>query len=361
MQNNLPNPGQSDEIDLLQVCRTIWDGKWLIAACMAFALLLAAIYGFYIAQPRYAISVYVDRPAVTKLEGLNQGRYLVEYGRSGGGHERQLLYPAPYTPEQIFKVFSRSLTSSHINQRFIHQVLGYSQDEQISSGTLEQNSWRLKINAPNSKDRNLYKITVMAEDGTLAKKHLALLLDTAQTEATANILDEANNIVSLHISSIENTLATQRAAAFKQRQDRITQLREALSVAQAITQDDPQMTLGRPSSSADLKTYLDGSELYARGARALQAELNVLEARESDDPFIEDLREKEATLNALKAIAPNTDTLMLYEIDGDVLVPESPVQPRKALIMALGIILGGMLGIFWVLIRSAVRTQAKNK
>lgn len=360
MQNNLPNPGQSDEIDLLQLCRTIWDGKWLIAFCVTLALLLAATYAFFIAQPRYAISVYVDSPAAAKLEGLNQGRQLIQSDHRRE-RERQPLDLDPYTPEQAFKIFSRSLTSSDANQRFIRQALGYPQDAQISSGTLEKNDWRLKINAPDPKGRNLYKVTVLAEDSALAQQHLALFLDTVQTEATAHILDEANNTVSLHISSIENTLATQRAAAFEQRQDRIAQLREALSVAQAITQNTPQMNLGRPSSSADLKSYLDGSELYARGARALQAELEVLEARKNDDPFIKDLRAKEATLNKLKAIAPNTDTLMLYAIDGEVLVPESPVQPRKALIMALGIILGGILGVFWVLIRSFVRTQRKAK
>lgn len=359
MQNNNPNSRQADEIDLLQLCGTLWAGKWLVVCFMAIAALLASLYVFFVAQPRYALSVYLDAPAATSLEGLNKGRQLADASNRKRERERQPLDLDPYTPEQVFAVFSRTLFSSDANQQFLHQVLNYPQHEQISSSAIEQNDWRVKVSPPDPKGRNQYKLTVMAEDSALTQTHLAQFLGIAQVEAMANILDEARNTVALHVNSIESIMATQRAAALKQRQDRIAQLREALIVAEAIAQANPQLNLGRSSSPPALSSYLDGSELYARGARALKAELEVLEARENDDPFIADLRAKEAVLEKLKAIAPDTSALMLYAIDGQVLVPENPVQPRKALILALALVLGGILGVFWVLIRNMVRTQRR--
>lgn len=354
MQNNHSNPSQSDDIDLLQLAQALWASKWLIVSCSAVAALLAALYLFFVAQPRYAISVYLDEPTATSLEGLNQGRQLVDANRK---RERQPLDLDPFTPEQVFKVFTRYLTSTEAAQQLIHQVLSYAQDTQISSSALEQNDWRVKITPPSAKGREQYQVTVQAEDSALAQKNLALFLGIVQAEALESILDEAGNTVRLHVNSIESQIATERAAALKQRQDRIAQLGEALIVAEAIAQDGPQMNLGRSSSPSGLSRYVDGSELYARGARALKAELEVLEAREDDDPFIPNLRQKEAQLDKLKTIAPDTSSLMLYSIDGQVLMPENPVHPRKALTLLLAIVLGGMFGVFWALVRYMLRSR----
>jgi len=38
-------------------------------------------------------------------------------------------------------------------------------------------------------------------------------------------------------------------------------------------------------------------------------------------------------------------------------VPETPIKPKKSLILALGLVLGGMFGVFIAIIRGMVKTR----
>jgi LPS O-antigen subunit length determinant protein (WzzB/FepE family) len=50
------NQVQDDEIDLFEFFETLWDGKWLISAFVAFATLIGFGYS-QVAQPKYDVSV----------------------------------------------------------------------------------------------------------------------------------------------------------------------------------------------------------------------------------------------------------------------------------------------------------------
>ncbi|MOA51848.1 hypothetical protein D3C78_1750450 [compost metagenome] len=45
----------------------------------------------------------------------------------------------------------------------------------------------------------------------------------------------------------------------------------------------------------------------------------------------------------------------MLTLDSAAEVPETPIKPKKLLIFAIGLILGGMLGIFIALVRSMLR------
>ena len=53
----------------------------------------------------------------------------------------------------------------------------------------------------------------------------------------------------------------------------------------------------------------------------------------------------------LKSIQPNLEQLNLVRIDKPAIKPLNPVKPKKMLIVAIGLVLGGMLGVFVALIR----------
>ncbi|MCY1547895.1 G-rich domain on putative tyrosine kinase [compost metagenome] len=45
------------------------------------------------------------------------------------------------------------------------------------------------------------------------------------------------------------------------------------------------------------------------------------------------------------------EKVAIFRQDGAVVTPDAPIKPKKALILALGVVLGGMLGLFIALIR----------
>nr|WP_306275815.1 GNVR domain-containing protein [Pseudomonas oleovorans] len=53
----------------------------------------------------------------------------------------------------------------------------------------------------------------------------------------------------------------------------------------------------------------------------------------------------------LKSIQPNLEQLNLVRIDQPAIKPLKPIKPKKMLIVAIGLVLGGMLGVFVALIR----------
>ena len=68
----------------------------------------------------------------------------------------------------------------------------------------------------------------------------------------------------------------------------------------------------------------------------------------------DEAREEAARLRSLQVDASN---LKLVSIDQLAVEPLRPIKPKKALILALGLVLGGMLGLFIALIRNMVRRK----
>lgn len=61
----------------------------------------------------------------------------------------------------------------------------------------------------------------------------------------------------------------------------------------------------------------------------------------------------------LNTISLNTEKIRPAIIDMEAIVPPFPVKPKKVLILALSIILGGIVGVTFVLVRSAIRNRQK--
>src|SRR3546814_14625009 len=76
----------------------------------------------------------------------------------------------------------------------------------------------------------------------------------------------------------------------------------------------------------------------------------------SDLAELPDLLHTQALLNDIDT-AP---ALSVAKIDESAIVPSSPIRPKKALILALGIVIGGMFGMLPAMIRSEERRVGKE-
>jgi len=87
-------------------------------------------------------------------------------------------------------------------------------------------------------------------------------------------------------------------------------------------------------------------------------QIEVLKSRENEDLFLKDLavwREEAARLRSLQFDA---GSLKLVAIDQRAVEPRQPIKPKKSLIVALTLVLGGMLGVFVALVRNLRRPVA---
>jgi len=338
-----------DEIDLLQLASTLWARKWVIFSWILAVLIVAASYVFVLAKPRYEASVYIEAPFSHSLARLDRGR------KPAGLHN--------YTPEQVFGYFTRWLGSDEVLQQYLRGVLGYPDGSAISSEKLKVNKWRVRIDPPKPRGRNLYRVTVGGRNGQEANDGLRSYLKLVQMQAARTLAENARQSIELAMNNIRRTVTKQRTIAKEDREDRIQRLTAALAIASAIGQQQPQLTLTHIPAHDSLRPYLDGSELYARGVQSLQAELNVLKARTDDDPFIAGLRDEEAHSRLLREAEEAVTTqaqIPMFRLDGEIIQPEKPVSPKKALVLVLALVLGGLIGAFHVMMLSMIANSPER-
>ncbi len=408
----------ADEIDLFELFQSIWQERILIVIITAVVTVLALIYALT-ATPIYQVQSIV-KPAPTKdLDELNgAGIYklspaeaLVQVGASLESYETRLgyfkanqeLFAPLLSPnksvEQNFERINREYikilkTDAKKDESFANYVgiqLQYPKGmdgAKIANGFVEHAvnlekeriAASLEVVINNQLDRLRRKIS-NARAGYEASKEAQIAQLTEK-----DVLKKAK---------LQDELAALREELKVRRQNRIMQLDEAITIATALGIKKP----ATPSSLANetrtsgsvIRTEVNSQQnpLYFMGTEALNAErdalmarenddftsgriveintalkllehnrqIEVLQARENEDLFLAELAENRKEISRLKSLQVNMDKLNLVRVDQAAVEPTAPIKPKKSLIVAVGIVLGGMLGVFAALIRSMIRKR----
>lgn len=168
----------------------------------------------------------------------------------------------------------------------------------------------------------------------------------------------------------------------QKRQDRMVTLEEALVIAKQLNIVDPIDSWSelKNNDQAANKVSINNKSLpeYTRGSKTLQAELQALKSRTSndpftpglrelqeqlqrleqnsrvevlkvrtnDDPFIGDLRDLREQVAKLNNIQINEAKIKAALFDQIAVVPENPIKPKRKLIVIISFVLAFMLSIF---------------
>ncbi|MNZ21305.1 Chain length determinant protein [compost metagenome] len=345
------NPGRYDghEIDLRELFANLWADRLLI---LLFTLVIggaAAAYAF-LSTPVYEAKSSLLPPRQSDIAGYNLGRKATSLPE--------------FKVDDVYSIFTRNLISEAARRSFFREVylptLGEANRNQPQDRLWKRFNSELTVKAPDVKNRpDYFEVRVELKDPELAAQWSNLYVERAAELARSDMQQNVRQEIDTRIQEIEQQIEVARETALKQREDRIARLKEALTVADQVGMDAPQVTPGRTSSDGDLSSFVDGSLMYMRGAKAIRAELEVLEKRESDDPFISELRGLQSRLGFLQRIDVKPDNVAVFMLDSAAEVPETPIKPKKLLILAIGLVLGGMLGIFIALIRTMLRKSRK--
>lgn len=341
MQNNHIETHGADEIDLIALARGLWGQKWLIIAVTLLVTAGAATYAF-LSKPVYQAQLFIMPPTQNGIAELNYGR----------GKSTEL---DPYSIKHVYDVFARNLQGESLRQTFFNEVYLPSLDESQRKDALdrlyERFSRELVIKGPGKDTPDRYSVTVQGGDPVRAtewaKAYVARASEAAESELIKNVTAEA----AVRARNLEQRIVSLRETAQRIREDRIQQLREALRIAEAIGLTSPSIN---STAAVDITVETGNKMDYQRGSKALAAEVKALESRASDDAFISDLRPLQMRYSFYRKLNIDPESISVYRQDGSVEVPQSPIKPRKALILLLGFISGGVLGGFMALIRFAV-------
>lgn len=410
-------PGASpSEIDLVQLFQQLWASKWLIALIAALATAAALAYAL-LAVPTYQVDVLL-RPIQTKaLEAVNvNGLYaltpreaLDRVGNELAAYSGRLEYFEAH-PE-LFQQLNAEGLSPEQADAFSMQQADLKKDPQAAP------FFRLSMQYPQGMDgaailNGMLASTIENErqrilddlqariDGRLQFLEQDIEGKRASYQATkegkiARLL-EADSI---RRAGLEDELKALRGRLKMVRDSRIQQLNEAIQIATRLGIVKPTTPgalgeVGQDGSRSVFRTEVNNQQipLYFMGVDALTAErdtllkrkgddfteprvakiqqelkqlennreVQYLQARKGEERFFENidkLRGEQARLKTLKASELKIE---LVRIDQKASTPLKPIKPRKALVVALGLLGGLVFGVLVALVRAMLRAPRQR-
>jgi len=396
----------TDEIDLFALIQSLWQQKKLIAGTTLVVGAMALTYAM-LAPRVYQASTVLRPAAINELDALNRSEVyklppteaLLKVGAALDSYETRFrffqsnqdlfkpLQKKGVSLEQSFEIFNRDAINliqpdpkkQDSLSPFLKLEMTYPEDVdgvKILNGFVDYaiNNQRAQIGADlkviiNNRLRELEEKIDAARSGYKSDKEgkIATLVESDTLER-AKLKDE--------LQALRLQLKTER-------ESRIAQLSEAISIARSLGITRPTtpsaMSDAAKGSSQVMRTEITSQSipLYFMGTQALEAERAALLKRTSDDftdkristigkklqllevnRQVEQLGKRSNEDLFLKNIEPlraevvrlgnlNTDMskLGIVSIDRKAQTPISPIKPKKALIVGLGLIFGCLLGI----------------
>ncbi|WP_312484562.1 Wzz/FepE/Etk N-terminal domain-containing protein [Stutzerimonas nitrititolerans] len=411
----------TDEIDLVELFRALWRQKLLIIGVTLIAAVIAAAYAF-LATPYYETRTYLRPVPKSNLDQLNEtGIYKLTpeeaINRVAGGlssydnrldfflNNQELFQNIPKrgdSLEQTFAAFNETAfemlhpdpKKTDNRSAFVGLKLTYPKGMDGASVVNDFVSYVVELERQEIADDLESLINNRLSSLDMKMEAQRANYNASKEAKIAALLEKS----ALNRARLQDELAALREELKTRRTHRIQKLNEAIAIAESLgirTPTTPSaMTQSTRSGTQVIRTEVTNQEipLYFMGTEALAAERDALANRESDDfiePRIAEIQSELAMLEnnreveilqerdqedlyltdlaqlreeaaRLKGIKLDTERLRLVRLDQLALQSLNPVKPKKAMIIALGLVLGGMLGVFIALIRSLMVRSAER-
>ncbi|WP_053122453.1 LPS O-antigen chain length determinant protein WzzB [Pseudomonas sp. P1.31] len=350
MQNSNSTVNSSVELDLFEIFGAIWVRKWLVATIALACGFMGAAYAFW-STPVYESKYYISPPTLNDIANLNYGR--------GTGSELK-----PFTVNQVYKVFLSNLQSESQRRQFFESTYlpaSGGEPSALSSGVLYGVfSKTIAVAQVDKEEDGRWSVSLQDSNPERSVEWVTAYVNQVGESTARELAQNAKKEVLVLGRNRVLEIETLRDSARKTRNDNIAKIREALLVAQSSGLENTVVFSGRGTEKLAGNMFEDNT--YMRGSKALEAELKNLENRQSEDPFIPGLRNLQKDVEFFQKVESENFEIAAYRHDGVLDLPSSPIKPKKALIILLGLLVGGLLGCAVALLNHfiAKRREAEN-
>nr|ADF80945.1 chain length determinant protein [Vibrio cholerae] len=352
----------NDEIDLKELFAALWQGKWLIIMTTLFCSVITIGYALT-AQEWWSAKATVSQPQLQNITAYQQAvkRYqpLFDVYQEDGTIIVSNALDSLIDLKLIFQRFIQTFNANGSKRRFMQtnptflalqkQMFAQANDPEVMQTLYE--GWFERIQA-SAVDKNANEIFTLSFQSVDKASSLTLLNEYVQfVNQTLN--QQLNDDLLSTLASKYVELTQQEKNLLQQAQLRLQveleRAQYALSIAEAADIKQPVQNLGE-------------QEIFAIniGSRALNAKVDALKS-------IKDLSVFEPRLAILQSKLSQFDLETLsaeakWSVNGFYYLdqPEQPLtrdKPKRALIVVLCTLVGGMLGVVMVLVRFAFRRE----
>ena len=405
----------SDEIDLIQLIEMVWDGKWKIIAITAACVV--GVFGFQVLGPAPSFVATTEiKPILARdAEDYRQSNAL---GFFAVYRDIEARDQARLSSKEREKIPSAVLDQLFLEQLGNHTLLANIFKKHGLLARDEFDSDRDYERALTQLAATIEILPPVNEDGAQrgkSRRHWTLQFkfnDAAKwIAALAELKDTANKNVRIEVKSrFENLKASAKQQRAFDIEDLDAQISIMITAYDAVTssklahlteQAAIARELGMPKQTNILQPSMyqtsmyqslnpEGTEslgdrpskieteiipLYLRGYNALEKEIELIKSRQDKRPFIEGmlaLEQKKLVLSKdqtveraerLFAATPviKSDNFQAASFDVAVTEFQDKSKRMRVLMLALAAVVGGMIGVVYLLITSAMRSRRQQE
>ncbi|HGK4770936.1 LPS O-antigen chain length determinant protein WzzB [Enterobacter roggenkampii] len=306
----------SEQIDLLDLMLQLWREKWMIATFVIVFIALAVGY-LFVAKEKWTSSAIIAQPDAAQIAPYSNALNIL-YGTA-----------AP----SMLDIQTRAIDRFNASFSALSQAL----DNQAVPE-------KLTIE-PAVKGQVLpLSVTYTSTSAEAAQKQLAQYIQQVDEQTAKELALDLKDNIKEQIKTLNDSLQNQEKVAQEQKDLRIKQIAEALKNAEAAKITSPQL---QQTQDVTQET------LFLLGSEGLKSMID----NEASRPLVFPTAYYQTKRNLLdiQNLNVNPDTIHVYRY---VMKPDLPVRrdsPKKAMILVLAVLLGGMIGSGVVLGRNALR------
>lgn len=320
-----------DDVSMIEVARMLMARKTLIVAVAAGTLLAAILY-LAVVPAMYEGNVKLLVP-----------------------NAETVVLTAPHHPyaefksEPLFKDFLAMLRLREHWRQFVASAPELFPNAGDDPTTLLLNPVPLIFGQEKDFPRSHAHVSYLHQDPAVSATTLQRYLEFTRNRFVSDLVESVKSRLDLSKTTLAMDLVLLREKAKMSREDEIARLQHDLALARklGINVNVLLRSSGNSAGRNDI-AIIAANEMvrgYMRGTAVLEAELDALLKRETDDPYIVDLREKQIEIERLNGYRFAVENFQPYIQDGDIVTPAYPVKPRKKLVILLATVLGLMLGV----------------
>ncbi|WP_217478968.1 LPS O-antigen chain length determinant protein WzzB [Enterobacter chuandaensis] len=318
-QNNNSQVSRSndpEQIDLLDLVLQLWRGKWMIATFVVVFIALAVGY-LSVAKEKWTSSAIIAQPDAAQIATYSNALNIL-YG-SAAPSMLDIQTRAIDRFNASFSALSQALDNQDVPEKLTIEPAVKGQPLPLS-------------------------VSYTSTSAEAAQKQLAQYIQQVDEQTSKELALDLKDNIKEQIKTLNDSLVSQEKVAQEQKDLRIKQIAEALKNAEAAKISSPQI---QQTQDVTQET------MFLLGSEGLKSMID----NEASRPLLFSTAYYQTKRNLLdiQNLNVNPDTIHVYRY---VMKPDLPVRrdsPKKAVILVLAVLLGGMIGSVVVLGRNALR------
>ena len=370
------NYQKNNKIDLIELIKALWNKKIWILLSAFFCTAIAGVYAFT-AKEQWTSTAIIVAPRSTDLGNLLPTR--AEYARIIGDGD----FSTGVLSNSLYGQFKHFLLSNDLKRKFLEQsewLKNYTKnmtEEQKHSYIENAVAKYLIVHEVDPKKKDLteldkigLKLTFSAE----TPKDAQLVLGQYVEFINQYLLNQTNQEFklgfNLRLDALKFAKEQMEESLTETKTVQVENLTNALNIAKKAGITDfsrgnnkisvPEYMLGDARLNISDSKLADGTYLFMLGEKYLQAQLDI--AKNNPVVYPTNYYSTERQLSKLTKLAPQLDSVENVKAYYYFSSPDYPVvkdKPKKALILAIGFIIGMVLSTFVILLGSVIQTNKK--